>query len=322
MPRHTARVRPGDPAQRPTEPHNLLPSERAFADRWSATVRQVGRRVPVGEIERTLDAGGRVDLLYDWETFTEELTDAIMDTLAPEFVASGRAVLDDLGVLAKAEEVVVDVSFTLTSPQATEYARARAGDLVTAVSEETRLAIRRTVTRGFTENLTRREISRVLRSVGTGLNDRYAQAVVTSHLRAAERLAREHPGWSPERISREAQQQSSRYAERLTRSRARTIARTEIQIASNQGKLGGWNEAVAQGHLQPGSVQREWRTGPGSLSGISPCDICIPMHGVRVPFGTPFQPSTGSRMMPPAHPNCRCTAVLVEPGSVSAPGVL
>ena len=61
-----------------------------------------------------------------------------------------------------------------------------------------------------------------------GLNQRYANAVYNS----ATRTMRSNPGMTPEQLKRK----TNAYGNRLRRSRARMISRTEIMRASNQGR--------------------------------------------------------------------------------------
>lgn len=323
-----ARSFQSDPSQRSTEPHRPTKAEAEFADEFTAAVAATRRGVTLGDLEAAGLDERRVVALYDWDALAERLTEAVEGTLGPMFVEAARSVLDDLGIeVEKAvgdsspgfeANVDITVRFDLTNPAAVDFARGRAGELVTQIGTSARQGIRQIVTRALAEGLTRREVARLVRAAGVGLHSRYSNAVVAMHDREVSRLAREHPSWSPGRVADEAGRRSSRYADRLLRSRSRTIARTELLTASNQGKLAGWQEAANRNVLDPTLMEREWRTGPTSLSGISPCPVCTPLHGTRAPFGQPF--SNGA-MMPPAHVNCRCTAVVVTPEHPAAPPV-
>lgn len=84
---------------------------------------------------------------------------------------------------------------------------------------------------------------------------------------------------------------------RLKEWRINTIARTEVMRAANYGRYSAWKRSgVVKG--------KEWVTAWDDRT----CDICMGLDGERRRLDAPF--SIGV-MMPPAHPNCRCTAVPV-----------
>ena len=95
-----------------------------------------------------------------------------------------------------------------------------------------------------------------------------------------------------------------RHGEKLRRSRARMIARTEIAVAQNAGILAQQQALIDQGVASPNS-QREWITGPFDV-----CPICTPLGGTRIGQADFFSWQGGSGF-PPAHPNCRCKTRLV-----------
>lgn len=89
--------------------------------------------------------------------------------------------------------------------------------------------------------------------------------------------------------------------------RARMIAQTEVNRASNFG--------IEEGYAQSEVVDaKEWYT---------PLDeddeVCVPMNGTEVKLGESFTLSTGEDVdAPPAHPNCHCTVLPVLGKSKSA----
>lgn len=97
--------------------------------------------------------------------------------------------------------------------------------------------------------------------------------------------------------------------------RAERIARTEVQIASQEGKLAGWREV--------GVEKKEWQLAPGN------CPMCQGIHdrlkdaGGVVPidglFARAGETINGQKVpwdvrMAPAHPNCRCNVLAVLGG--------
>jgi len=107
----------------------------------------------------------------------------------------------------------------------------------------------------------------------------------------------------------EALDAARRYADKLRKYRASTIARTEVQQAAHRGLQAGWEQDLADGTFAEWEVERMWITTQDDWA----CPICKPMHkqrrGLREPFVTP---SGATVMTPPAHPACRCSMGLVE----------
>jgi len=135
-----------------------------------------------------------------------------------------------------------------------------------------------------------------------GLFPRYALAVERSGNAAGYRAARN--GASAAQVLEVADRQMRRHGEKLRRSRARMIARTEIAVAQNAGILAQQQALIDQGVAAPNS-QREWITGPFDV-----CPICTPLGGTRIGQADFFSWQGGSGF-PPAHPNCRCKTRLV-----------
>tara|TARA_R110000744_G_C19043428_1_gene526933 strand:- start:179 stop:577 length:399 start_codon:yes stop_codon:yes gene_type:complete len=90
-----------------------------------------------------------------------------------------------------------------------------------------------------------------------------------------------------------------RHGNRLRRSRARMIARTEIMAAQNAGLQAQHTAMIDAGVASPKS-KKEWVTGPFDV-----CNICQPLGGTTVPVSSEFFWGSGSGN-PPAHPSCRC----------------
>jgi hypothetical protein len=186
-------------------------------------------------------------------------------------------------------------SFDRTNPEAVRWARARSARLVTEVTAEARQAIRAVVERSFVEGIPPRESARLIRSI-VGLTERDAMAVMNHQL---ELLSR---GTTQARALASAE----RYAEKLTRRRALTIARTETMAASNAGQQALWDQAVRRGKLDQNGVRKVWLTTYDERL----CSICAPMEGMMRTIADTFPEGD-----PPIHPLCRCTV-----GLVSAPG--
>lgn len=99
-------------------------------------------------------------------------------------------------------------------------------------------------------------------------------------------------GWSTDRLAAEIRKSTG-----FGRARAETIARTELARADTAGQVIGWRES--------GLVEEmEWCTAAGC------CDFCQSMHGKRANLIDELFPG-GVKC--PAHPNCKCDAVAVQP---------
>jgi SPP1 gp7 family putative phage head morphogenesis protein len=84
------------------------------------------------------------------------------------------------------------------------------------------------------------------------------------------------------------------------------IARTEIQIAQNEGRQEGWNQAAKEGYVDVES-QKMWIIAQDERT----CDICVELDGEIVGWNETF--SSGHETPGRVHPNCRCTMVIIPP---------
>lgn len=236
-----------------------------------------------------------------------EMAEVIEPALADAHVRALRAVARDLGVI-KAEavqNVEADLvragqftfDFSAPTPRSLQYASERAASLVSRIDEGQRRAIRAVVSRAISEGGNPREIAPVIRQV-IGLDERQARALMNRRRKMFEQ------GWSPSRIERETRA----YTSRALRTRAETIARTEVMDAMNAGVQDGWNTFADAGVIDSAMVVQEWIVSFDDRT----CTICLPLDGEQVPLDGVF--SSGDDR-PPAHPRCRCTLGLVTLGT-------
>jgi len=201
--------------------------------------------------------------------------------------------------------VRIAANFTTADPRAIAFAQQRAGKLIRQVSDESRKAVTETVMEALRMRIDRREmVTRISKVVG--LDSRQARALTRFYEKslADGRAA----GLDYEEALAKADRLGDKYKKRLIRQRAVRIARTETVAASNAGRYLSWIEADAQGLLGSTSVKR-WITAMDERT----CPICAPLNNKEVPYKTNF--STGE-LMPPVHPNCRCSAVII-PAEIS-----
>jgi hypothetical protein len=191
-------------------------------------------------------------------------------------------------------QTLIDMSFDATNPEAIAWAEKRAAKLVTDVTKDVRVAIRIAVVEGLENGIAPINTARAIRSV-LGLTERDASAVMKRQIELMQ------AGVS----TKDASDRAERYAAKLTRARALTIARTETMSAANEGQLQLWEQAIEAG-LLTGREQKVWMT-------ADPCPICEAIEEAGpVGIDEDFETEEGSFSGPPAHPNCRCSVGLVE----------
>ena len=204
---------------------------------------------------------------------------------------------------SKPPKVEFNMSFNKTNPNSLAFAQRRAGELVTSIDALTRLSVRKAIIDAFNEGLDYRATARRIKSV-VGLHPRYADAVTNFEKKEYARLVK---GGMKEATARaKAIERSTRYSDSLKSKRATMIARTEIQIAQNEGRQEGWNQAAKEGYVDVES-QKMWIIAQDERT----CDICSELDGEIVPWDGTF--SSGDETPGRVHPNCRCTMVIIPP---------
>jgi SPP1 gp7 family putative phage head morphogenesis protein len=200
------------------------------------------------------------------------------------------------------EKIKFNLSFNKTNPNSLAFAQRRAGVLIKSIDESTRQSIRNIITDSFANQVSPQITAMRIKNI-IGLHPKWADAVVEFEKRETARLIK--AGLSESKAAKTAQSSAAAYADRLKEARATTIARTEIQIAQNQGRYEGWKQAADAGYVDPAST-KTWVTAPDERT----CDICAPLNGETVPWNGLF--SIGLEA-PVVHPNCRCAMVINPP---------
>lgn len=233
----------------------------------------------------------------------------LVDAIVREVVKAGRSEATTIAQQGRGFRLSFDVS----DPRALEWARTRAGELVRGVTDEVEQAIKDAVTQALDGNISVTEAQRRIRRT-VGLHDRWQRAVDNTYARLVKQnLA---SGMTEEQARAAAQSASEKYQDRLVRARAKNIARTEVATAQNEGRWAAWQQAGEAGYVNLATSMKEWRTAPEFVSSRTVvCPICAPLDGKRIPVDQNFQTGLRSQpdgiKMPPAHPACRCRAVLV-----------
>ena len=233
---------------------------------------------------------------------------AYLRDVAPElqdrFVASaeheaahGRMVVHKALPAGTAYGAKLSTSFDLTVPEALHWAEDHAGDLIVQIGETTRDSIRSLIVQALATGGHPYVVSRQIQPL-IGLHSRYSTAVYRyiSGLQAS--------GMDAGRVA----ELSGRYYDKLLTSRANTIARTEILGAENQGRYAVWQQAFSSGLFGAQEPDKMWLAAPDAE------EVCAGMDGQQVALSDEFDGGEyGDTDMPPLHPNCRCTAVVVQP---------
>lgn len=244
---------------------------------------------------RTSDVDGSL-LRLPWEDFQASLA-----TMANPMAAAARA--------AGAKMPTTGMGawrFDVTDPRMYEFARTQAANLVTYITDEQRQVLRDTITTAIREQKPVRDLARDIESQ-IGLLPRHSRTVQSAYDQTLSDAI--SAGKTQAEAVREAFDATRRVSRRLREARALTIARTEASRAANAARYIGWAQAVESGQVSKLS-RKKWRTIPsGSMHG-GPCDICAPMNKVVVLWDQPFPNGVD---MPPAHPNCRCSATMLPP---------
>ncbi len=264
-----------------------------MVDTFVQAVRRVAGETALSELEAALARGdlAGAEAAVPWERLSAELA-GVSVAIRQGFEQAAQA-----SVRYLPPRLRLEIRFDLLNPRAVDWVKTHSGELIREVTEETRLAVRDVIRRAFEEGMHPYTSARHIRNM-VGLTQRQALAVDNFRKRLMEE------GVTGEKLAKRVQD----YQQRLIRWRAKNIARTETITASNQGALELHNQAVEQGLLPP-SVEKEFITTPDERL----CEMCAPLDGQRKPLNQPFDTDLGPVMVPPVHPQCRCTYRLVIP---------
>lgn len=192
------------------------------------------------------------------------------------------------------------IDWEYVHPEAIEMAQDHTGQLIERIGAEQLSAIQTIVTRAVRSGAHPYVTARQIRNV-VGLNSQ--QAAALDNYRAKLMIDEVDPDRADILVQR--------YAERLLKQRAETIARTETLWANNAGQLAVWGAGIAAGDIVP-NAQKVWSTSKDERT----CRVCAPMNGAAVPMDASWLLPNGKSAMVPtdAHPNCRCGSYLLTDG--------
>lgn len=275
----------------PVEPDNLAaevaPQETAMRRAFLAAVREMLVVLDAADTRNGVSAGTLSDML---RAFDRVLTERGQPVLGEAFTRGAQFAYGKL-----AQTATVGYTFDLIDPEAVLWSQIHSATMVTQVSDETRRAIRAAITRALSLGADPRDVARQIERL-IGLTERDVLAVGNLRTRLIEE------GRSDAQIERMV----TKYANRLLRRRAETIAIHETMQAANRGQEALWANAVRDGLLVESEWERKWIVARDERT----CKLCRPLDGKRAPMlGGSFE---GGVLYPPRHVRCRCVTGLVR----------
>ena len=255
-----------------------------------------GRAITYKELREAILAGEiNGDLLEEWR---QDYALFVIEHLHPAWVDAMEA------AAAAIEKKYPEWHFDPMGAGVRDWTETRAADFVTEVTQTQIEGLRAVVHRAAVlEDMSVDQLARAIRPM-VGLT--HPQAV--ANMRYYENLIAH--GIS----EKKALDLSIRYAARQHRYRGYNIARTELAFAYNQGSYVGIKQAQEKGYM--GDVVKIWCTADDERV----CPICGALEGKRIGLdegfnfntrlATPDNPTI--RLVPPAHPSCRCAVMYKE----------
>jgi hypothetical protein len=270
-----------------------LPSWRiilAHADRaakrlftvWRTWFQDARAAVPTPELEDALEEqgllGGERVTMDTWDRTVEAPARVVVPPLLAETVTrTAEALVPHL-------ENAVSVTFgTVPSvqpvPASEPWIQQYAGEQITLISQNTRLAVRTILREGFSEGTSVQRLAGELKQ-HLGLTRPQLRSLRNLEARLQAR------GLS----AREVERQLAIARRVAIRQRALNVARTEALAAASAGQQLLWERAEAQGLFAPDTARRSWLTARDEKV----CPICGPMDGQQRGLHEPFQSGEGA----------------------------
>lgn len=208
------------------------------------------------------------------------------------------------------EKALSAFAFNTQTPGVVEWIRSRGAALVTSSTQTQKDAISLLLEEKIREKYTVDELARLIRPT-VGLYKQQASAVEKYYSNMVNTLKEQNPNMRDKTIQARALDRATKYAERLHRQRAMTIAQTEMAFAYNYGADEGIRQAQADFLI--GKVEKKWCTSGDE----NVCDECAQLDGKIIGMDELF--FSGNRveydetgLYPPLHPRCACAIEYIE----------
>ena len=286
-------------ARSPTQTLNALDEYlRSVGDkpvRWLAReVRSWGNEFSYTELAAAIEAGN-MDALIDWQ---ERYAEIVNGHLAPLWAAAieeaSKKATRGMTVLSDSNDYVRG------------WINTHGGELITRLSDESRLAVMNVILRGQGLRMAPRDIAKEVRPL-IGLNDRQAAANQKYRNEIFNRYR--ESGMSESKAAERADKAALKYAGKQHRYRAETIVLTENAYAYNRGAHMGVSQSIADGYM--GRCAMIWTTAGTNRV----CSRCLALKDTVVGYTDEL-----GVLLPPLHPRCRCAIMYDEVGTRKEPG--
>lgn len=259
-------------------------AKRLFLD----AIRQLQSRVNVDNLNAALIAFGPRAL--DTISFNEWIRD--MQVLSNGLHSPGVDLAGVMTAQQVSEMLGKDVHWNSQSIRAVEWVREHGAKFVTGVTGNTQQAIRDIMSDSLARGRQPRKIATMLQDV-IGLNPPQAE-------RLMKRLAELEAEGLPDEV---VGKKISSMATKMHRQRARLVADHEAISAAGAGQKAMWDDAAANGLLDPNRTARMVIVTPDERL----CPKCMPMDQQYRPLNMPFTRGDGVKVMNhPFHVKCRC----------------
>ena len=208
------------------------------------------------------------------------------------------------------DEVISSFTFNTQTPGALQWIRSRGAALVTSCTQTQKDAISLLLEDSIRNTHSVDELARLIRPC-VGLTRGQTSAAKNYYENMVKTLTEQHPRTKPERIQARALEKTAKYAERLHRQRAMTIAQTEMAYAYNFGADEGIRQAQADFLI--GKCVKRWITSRDD----NVCPNCADLDGTQVGMEDTFFSGNKveydeSGLFPPLHPRCACALQYIE----------
>lgn len=298
------RKRTPEPVQKSGAAIDVLAKLRAFLDTEEPELvyflvnlwRNQGKAITYKELREAILAGTLdVKLLEEWQ---QDYARFVREYLKPAWIMAMDAATDELRLRYP------DWYFDPMAEGVQDWAERRGAEFVTSVTQNQIEGLRAVVQRASViQDINVDTLARAIRPM-VGLYWQQSQA----NLKYFEKLIQS--GVKEKR----ALDLAIRYGARQHRYRGYLIARTELAFAYNQGSYQGIKQAQEAGYM--GEVVKIWSTADDERT----CEICGALEGKQIALdedfdfktklATPRNPTI--RLVPPAHPSCRCSVLYEE----------
>lgn len=219
-------------------------------------------QVSEDQIEQALKSGhvSNVENLFNWQTLADELG-VVVTPLRQAVISSADHVAGEI-----ADKIQEAIDPARLASRSARYASSQAAELVTAVSRETRFAVRELVTQSFVDNKPFQPTARSIRQI-VGFNRPQAGALEKF---SAARFLEVEKG----EISRaKALQLIDRERRAKIRYRSETIAKTELWTAGNRGQLEAWQQAVDERLIEIVGLDADFVSSTGERAHLPPIHV-------------------------------------------------